>query len=47
MIHEFGEKLEFPTNSKLPRFSLFIERYLSLVRDWDVFDTSKIKKEIN
>ena len=47
MIHEFGEKLEFPTNSKLPRFSLFIERYLSLVRDWDVFDTSKIKKEIS
>ena len=47
MIHEFGEKLEFPTNSKLPRFSLFIERYLSLVRDWDVFDTSKIQKEIS
>jgi hypothetical protein len=47
MIHEFGEELEFPTNSDLPRFSLFIERYLSLVRDWDVFDPSKIKKEIS
>ena len=47
MIHEFGEELEFPTNNDLPRFSLFIERYLSLVRDWDVFDPSKIKKEIS
>ena len=47
MIHEFGEELEFPINNDLPRFSLFIERYLSLVRDWDVFDPSKIKKEIS
>ena len=47
MIHEFGEELEFPTDNDLPRFSLFIERYLSLVSDWDVFDPSKIKKEIS
>ena len=33
MIHEFGEALEFPTNSELPRFTLFIDRYISLVRD--------------
>ena len=47
MIHEFGEALEFPTNSELPRFTLFIDRYISLVRDWNVFDTSVIKSEIS
>ena len=47
MIHEFGEALEFPTNSDLPRFTLFIDRYISLVRDWNVFDTSVIKSEIS
>ena len=46
MIHEFGEKLEFPTNKQLPRFKTFIDRYVSLIKDWDVFDVSKIKKEL-
>ena len=34
MIFEFGEKLEFPTDSELARFRLFMDRYLSVVQDW-------------
>ena len=47
MIFEFGEKLEFPTDSELSRFRLFMTRYLTVVQDWDIFKVGSIKKDID
>ena len=47
MIFEFGEKLEFPTDSELARFRLFMGRYMSVVQDWDIFNVGSIIKDID
>ena len=53
-IFELGEKLHFPTiNPKpdsitgLPRFDEFMKVYISLVREWELFDYSKLNAKAN
>jgi len=53
-IFELGEKLHFPSINPsadnitgLPRFDEFMRSYISLVREWDLFDYSKLTAKAN
>ncbi len=53
-IFELGEKLHFPTVNPtpqnitgLPRFDVFLNEYISLVREWDLFDYYKLNSKAN
>jgi len=47
MIFEFGEQLEFPTDSELVRFKLFMNRYMTIVQEWDIFNIGLISNDID
>jgi hypothetical protein len=51
-IFELGEKLHFPpvnptadSITGLPRFDVFMNEYISLVREWELFDYSKLSSK--
>jgi len=53
-IFELGEKLHFPSVSPtaqnitgLPRFDIFLNEYIGLVREWDLFDYYKLNNRAN